>query len=207
MASAGETMGQPIEAPPGMILAGGLSRRMGGGDKGLLPLGGRPLLAHVIARVAPQVPRLALNANGAAARFAGFGLPVRPDPLPGHPGPLAGVLAALDWAAETGAPWVLTVPADTPWLPGDLVPRLILASESADGLALAESDGRVHPVCGLWPVRLRDPLRAALADGTRRIGDWAQAQGAALARFPAGTPEPFANINTPADLAAAEAWT
>lgn len=199
-------MEQPIEAPPGMILAGGLSRRMGGGDKGLAALRGRPLLAHVIDRVAPQVPALALNANGDPARFARFDLEVVPDPLPDHPGPLAGVLAAMRWAASRGAPWVLSVPGDTPWLPGDLVPRLIMAAEEAQGLALAECGGVLHPVCGLWPVRLEARLAADIAGGARRIGDWALAQGAARARFPDGRPDPFANLNTPGDFARAEAW-
>lgn len=197
-------MQQPIEAPPGVILAGGLSRRMGGGDKGLVPLAGRPLLGHVIDRLAPQVPALALNANGDPARFAGFGLDVIPDTLPDHPGPLAGILAAIGWARTRGAPWVLTVPGDTPWLPGDLVPRLIMAAEDADGLALAESGGRLHPVCGLWPVALADRLAADIAAGARRVGDWALSQGAARAPFPSGEPDPFANLNTPEDFARAE---
>ncbi|PHP27802.1 molybdenum cofactor guanylyltransferase MobA [Limimaricola cinnabarinus] len=198
-------MSAPFEAPPGMILAGGLSRRMGGGDKGLRDLSGRPLLAHVIARMAPQLPALALNANGDPARFAPLGLKVVPDPLPGHPGPLAGVLAAMGWAQARGAPWVVTVPGDTPWLPGDLVPRLILASEDSDGIALAECGGRLHPVCGLWPVRLRATLERDIAAGARRIGDWAQRHGAARAAFAEGTPDPFANLNTPEDFARAEA--
>ena len=198
-------MQDPIEAPPGMILAGGLSCRMGGGDKGLMPLHGRPLLRHVIDRISPQVPALALNANGDPARFDALKLDVVPDPLPDHPGPLAGVLAAMGWARARGAPWVLTVPGDTPWLPGDLVPRLILAAETADGLAVAASGSRLHPVCGLWPVRLHDRLATDIAAGTRRIGDWALAQGAARAAFPGGTPAPFANLNTPQDFAEAEA--
>ncbi|WP_341211757.1 molybdenum cofactor guanylyltransferase MobA [uncultured Limimaricola sp.] len=194
-------MSDPFDAPPGMILAGGLSRRMGGGDKSLLPFDGRPLLSHVIDRMAPQLPALALNANGDPTRFARFGLEVVPDPVPDHPGPLAGVLAAMGWAEARGAPWVITVPGDTPWLPGDLVPRLILAGEASGGLAVAESGGRLHPVCGLWPVRLRDRLAADIAAGARRIGDWALSQGAARAGFPTGSPDPFANLNTPADFA------
>lgn len=193
-------MDQPIEAPPGLILAGGMSRRMGGGDKALGDLAGRPLLTHVIERLSPQLPALALNANGDPARFAGFGLDVIPDPLPGHPGPLAGVLAAMGWARARGAAWVLTAPGDTPWLPGDLVPRLIMAAEEGNGLAVAECGGRLHPVCGLWPVTLADRLAADIAAGTRRVGDWALAQGAARAPFPSGDPDPFANLNTPEDF-------
>ncbi|MGR3465753.1 molybdenum cofactor guanylyltransferase MobA [Limimaricola sp.] len=197
-------MDHPIEAPPGVILAGGLSRRMGGGDKGLVEWRGRPLLAHVIDRVSPQVPALALNANGDPARFSQFGLDTIPDPLPGHPGPLAGVLAAMGWARARRAAWVLTVPCDAPWLPGDLVPRLIMAAEEADGLSVATCGGRLHPVCGLWPVRLHDRLASDIAGGARRIGDWALLQGAARAAFPGGTPDPFANLNTPDDLTGAE---
>lgn len=193
-------MPDPFDAPPGMILAGGLSRRMGGGEKGLVPFAGRPLLSHVIDRMAPQLPAIALNANGDPVRFARFGIEVVPDPVPGHPGPLAGVLAAMGWAEAHGAPWVITVPGDTPWLPGDLVPRLILAGEATEGFAVAASGGRLHPVCGLWPVRLRATLAADLAAGARRIGDWALLQGAARAEFPAGSPDPFANLNTPADF-------
>ncbi len=196
-------MTDQMQAPLGVILAGGLSARMGGGDKGLRLLGGRTLLAHVIDRISPQVAGLALNANGDPARFAALGLPVLADPVPDTPGPLAGVLAALDWAAAHGVPHVVTVPGDTPWLPGDLVPRLLLAGETSGGLAIAASAGRVHPVCGLWPVRLRPVLRDALDAGTRRIGDWALAQGAATAEFPTGRVDPFTNLNTPDDLAAA----
>lgn len=199
----------PAPTLPAVILAGGLSRRMGGGDKGLLLLAGRPVLAHVRDRIAPQCGRLALNANGDPARFAGLGLPVLPDALPAGveawPGPLAGVLAALDWAAGLGAAGVVTVASDTPFLPGDLVARLAAAGPFA--LAAGPEDGgpRLHPVCGLWPVSLRDRLAAALAAGERRIGRWAQAQGAAVVVFPAAVPDPFLNLNTPDDLARAEA--
>ena len=190
---------------PGVILAGGKATRMGGGDKGLLRLGGETLLARVIARLEPQCGALALNANGDPARFAGFGLPVLADPLPGHPGPLAGVLAGMDWAADLGAEAVVSVAADTPFFPEDLVARLA----APGGLALAASadeGGRVwrHPTFGLWPVALRHDLRAALGEGLRKIVLWTDLHGAAEVVFP-GDPDPFFNINTPGDLAAAEA--
>lgn len=199
----------PLPRPFGLVLAGGRSRRMGGGDKGLLTLGGRPLLAHVIGRLAPQVGTLALNANGDPARFAAFGLPVEPDGVPDQPGPLAGVLAGLDRAAAEGAAAVVTVAADTPFLPADLVARLEAAA-GPSGFAIAASDGpdgalRLHPTAGLWPVSLREALRAALARGERKVALWAQAQGAAVCPFPSGPADPFFNVNTPDDLAAAEA--
>lgn len=198
-----------MQQPFGVILAGGLSGRMGGGDKTLLPLAGRPLLSHVIERIEPQVAGLALNANGDPARFAGFGLPVLADPVAGHPGPLAGVLAGLDWAAAQGGDSIVTVAADTPFFPGDLVPRLLWAAEGmAAPLALAASraPGGVHlqPTFGLWPVALRDVLRQALAAGTRKVRVWAQEQGAQVAEFPAPGLDPFFNINTPEDLVRAE---
>ncbi|MFP4273401.1 MAG: molybdenum cofactor guanylyltransferase MobA [Paracoccaceae bacterium] len=197
-----------MKQPVGVILAGGLARRMGGGDKGLHDLAGMPVLSHVIERIAPQVAALALNANGDPKRFAEFGLPVLPDPLPDHPGPLAGLLAGLDWAAGRGAETLVTVPSDTPFLPCDLVPRLLLAAEgAASGVAIAATDGpegpRPHPVCGLWPVGLRAPLRVWLAEGKARVGQWAEERAAAEAVFPAEEPDPFFNLNTPEDLAQA----
>jgi molybdopterin-guanine dinucleotide biosynthesis protein A len=187
---------------PGVILAGGLSRRMGGGDKGLLSLAGRPVLAHVIARIQPQVSALALNANGDATRFAALGLPVIADDAADFAGPLAGILAALNWASRTapvsGA--VLTVPADTPFLPRNLVARLA----EAGAPALARSGGRIHPVVGLWPLALRDGLRAALrGEGLRKVEDWTARVGPALVDFEAAPVDPFFNINTPEDLARA----
>ncbi len=182
--------------PPAVILAGGLSRRMGA-EKALLLLAGRPLVAHVALRMAPQAGPLALNANGDPARFAALGLPVLPDPVAGNPGPLAGVLAALDWAAAQGAAGVATVPADAPFLPGDLVARLAAAGP----LAVARSPGGWQGACALWPVALRARLAADLAAGARRVTDWALAQGAAAADFPEDAP--FLNVNTPADLAEA----
>ncbi|MEM7489328.1 MAG: molybdenum cofactor guanylyltransferase MobA [Pseudomonadota bacterium] len=190
--------------PHGVILAGGRATRMGGGDKGRLTVGGLPLIAHVLARIGPQVDRIALNANGDPARWADLGLPVLPDPLPDHPGPLAGVLAGLDWAAGLGCPHIVTAAADTPFLPPDLVPRLLDAA-GPSGLALAatEEDGRTwpQPTFGLWPTALRDDLRAALEHGTRKILHWTDRHAPGLAIFPEAH---FFNINTPDDLARAE---
>jgi molybdopterin-guanine dinucleotide biosynthesis protein A len=193
-------------AIPGLILAGGSARRMGGGDKALLVLAGRPLLAHVVERLAPQVGRLALSANGDPARFAAFGLPVLADGEPAGAGPLAGLLAGLDWAAGLGAGALVTAAVDTPFLPRHLVARLGAAA-GAGGIAVACAPGgggpERHPTAGLWPVALRERLRTDLAAGERRLGAWAEAQGCALARFP--DPDAFFNVNTPDDLARAEA--
>ena len=194
-----------MQQPVGVILAGGLATRMGGGDKGRLMLGGRSLFAHVIDRIAPQVAELALSANGDAARFGDLGLPVLRDSVAGYPGPLAGVLAGLDWAAGQGATHVVSVAADTPFLPEDLVPRLLLAAEGGAPVVMAasEMEGRLvrQPTFGLWSVNLRGDLRDALARGVRKVGQWAGEQGAALAPFPAGRVNPFFNINTAEDLA------
>ncbi|MDU8943517.1 molybdenum cofactor guanylyltransferase MobA [Ovoidimarina sediminis] len=194
----------------GVILAGGLARRMGGGDKSLNILGDIPILDRVIERLRPQVDEILLNANGDPARFAGHGLPVIADPLPDYPGPLAGVLAGLDAAAERGASHIVTVAADTPFFPETLAQRLTAAAEAqATPIALAATpgDGRTirHPTFGLWPVALRDDLRAALQDGTRKVVLWTDRHGAATALFPADPFDPFFNINTPEDLARAEA--
>jgi molybdenum cofactor guanylyltransferase len=192
----------------GVILAGGRATRMGGGDKGLLPLAGRRLIDHVIERLGEQVAGLALNANGDPSRFAEFGLPVLPDSLPDWPGPLAGVLAGLDWAAAEGADAIVTAAADTPFLPGDLVARL-RAAAGPSGLSLAASPdetGRVqrHPTFGLWPVALRDDLRGALTGGLRKIVLWTDGHGAGSAVFPSDPFDPFFNVNTPDDLTLAE---
>lgn len=193
--------------PLGVILAGGKASRMGGGDKGLMALGGSTLLGHVIDRLRPQVAGLALNANGDPARFAAFGLPVLPDSIAGQPGPLAGVLAGLDWAAGQGAEAIVTAAADTPFFPADLVRRLQMAA-SPQGMAIAATPDeanhlRRHPTFGLWPVGLRDDLRAALDGGLRKVALWADRHGAGLAAFSAVPFDPFFNVNTPQDMARA----
>ncbi|WP_372886115.1 molybdenum cofactor guanylyltransferase MobA [Shimia sp.] len=201
-----------MKQPLGVILAGGLSTRMGGGDKGLLQIGGKSILSHVIDRLGPQTAALALNANGDAGRFAETGLPVIADSLGDHPGPLAGVLAGLDWAAQQGADCIVTAAADTPFFPCDLVPRLMLAAEGmTHPLALAASrdaeSGRLwrQPTFGLWPVSLRDDLRAALQGGLRKVVLWTDQHGAKTAEFPVISVDPFFNVNTPQDLAQARA--
>lgn len=187
----------------GIVLAGGRATRMGGGDKALRPLGGQPVLAHVIARLAPQVQALALSANGDPARFAAFGLPVLADPLPGFPGPLAGVLAGLDWAAGRGESALVSVAGDTPFLPPDLVARLQAAGPVALAASPAGGQMRRHPTVALWPVALREALRAALARGEHKVGRFLAEHGARAAEF-AAPPDPFFNINTPEDLARAQ---
>ena len=190
-----------------VVLAGGLARRMGGGDKPLRDLGGRPLLAHVLERLVPQVSVMILNANGDSARFAAWGVPVVADGLPDHPGPLAGILAALDWAAEMrpDLPFVVSAPGDSPFIPRDLVVRLYAAREDAGvPLACARSDGQTHPPIGLWPVALRHDLRAALLGGERKIDRWTARHGVAHADWPIAPYDPFFNANAPEDLAEAE---
>jgi molybdopterin-guanine dinucleotide biosynthesis protein A len=205
----GGAEGANDESIAGVILAGGLSRRMGGGDKALLPLGGRPILAQVIERLRPQVGALALNANGDPARFAAFGLPVLPDSVPGFAGPLAGVLAGMDWAAGLGVGVIATAAADTPFFPRDLVAALAAAMAAAGAplaVAMTEDAERghsPHPTFGLWSVALREDLRAALRDGVRKVVDWTRRHGVAEATFRGG--EPFFIVNTPDDLAHAEA--
>lgn len=196
--------------PLGVILAGGLATRMGGGDKGRLMLGRFSLIDRVIDRFAPQVADLALNANGDATRFADLRLPVLPDSVAEYPGPLAGVLAGLDWAAAQGATHIVTAAADTPFLPQDLVPQLLLAAElQGTSIALAATQDAVRgpmrqPTFGLWPVALRDDLRGALADGIRKVVLWTDRHGAANAVFPGEPFDPFFNVNTPDDLIRAE---
>lgn len=199
----------PLDDPlPAVILAGGLSSRMGGGDKGLLTIGGRSLIAHLLDRLAPQCAPVALNANGDPARFAGLGLPVLPDAMPDRPGPLAGVLAAMDWAAGLGAPAVLTAAGDTPFPPADLTRRLAEAAGTS-GLAIAASPDpqgamRDHPTFALWPVALRDDLRATLAAGQRRVLDFAARHQPGRATWDSRPHDPFFNVNRPEDLARAE---
>ncbi|MBO9430780.1 molybdenum cofactor guanylyltransferase MobA [Sulfitobacter sp. R18_1] len=198
-----------MKQPLGVILAGGQATRMGGGDKGLLPLGQGTLLSSVIDRLEPQVAGLALNANGDAARFSDLGLPVLADSIEGFAGPLAGVLAGLDWAAEQGAEAIVTAAADTPFFPCDLVPRLLLAADGmTHPLALAATPDAKrgsarHPTFGLWPVALRDDLRAALAGGLRKVVLWTEKHDGREALFP--DEAAFFNVNTPEDLAKAEA--
>lgn len=191
----------------GIVLAGGQARRMGGGDKCLRLLAGKPILAHIIARARPQVAALALNANGDPARFAEFGLPVVPDSIADFPGPLAGVLAGLDWAAasQPQASHVASFAGDAPFLPRDLVARLAAALAAGGELACAASGGRAHPVFGLWPVALREALRRALCEeGVRKVDQWTGRFRLATVEFPSGPVDPFFNANRPEDLAEAE---
>ncbi len=191
----------------GVILAGGQATRMGGGDKGLRMVGGQTLLAHVLDRLTPQVDAIVLNANGDPTRFDTFGLPVVADSLPDWPGPLAGVLAGMDWAARIGADAVVSVAADTPFFPRDLVAQL-QAAAGPSGLALAATreGGKLYrqPTFGLWPVALRDDLRAALLGGLRKVVIWTDVHGAGTAEFATDPIDPFFNINTPDDIITAE---
>jgi molybdopterin-guanine dinucleotide biosynthesis protein A len=190
-----------MTGPLGVILAGGLATRMGGGDKGLLPLGDTTIMGLVLKRLRPQVGAVALNANGDPGRFADYGLPVIPDTSDDRSGPLAGVLAGLDWAAAEGAGAIVTAAADTPFLPDDLVVRLAAAAGKS-GLALAATreEGRIirHPTFGLWPMDLRDDLRAALSDGVRKVVVWTDRHEAGIAVF--DDPASFFNVNTPDEL-------
>jgi molybdopterin-guanine dinucleotide biosynthesis protein A len=198
------------DAPPtpGVLLAGGLARRMGGGDKPMRTIGGRTILDRVIARLAPQCDGLVLNANGDLARFAAFGLLVIADTVADFPGPLAGILAALDWAAANrpDVEWMLSAAADCPFLPRDLVARLQQAriAEGAQ-LAVAASAGQTHPVIGLWSVSLREELRHALvAEDIRKIDRWTARYKLATVTWPAEPLDPFFNANTMDDIAEAE---
>ena len=198
-----------MKQPLGVILAGGQATRMGGGDKGLLRLGGQTLLDHVIERLAPQVAEVALNANGDPARFSSLRLPVLADSIAGFVGPLAGVLAGLDWAAARGGDAIVTAAADTPFFPCDLVPQLLLRSEGmTHPLVLAATPDAKrgtarHPTFGLWPVALRDDLRTALNGGLRKVVLWTEQHCGREALFP--QEQAFFNVNTPEDLAQAEA--
>lgn len=190
--------------PPCIILAGGRSSRMGGGDKGLLPLNGKPMLAHVIARIAPQVSTLAINGNGDAGRFRPLGLPVVTDTIADFPGPLAGILAGLVWARahHPGASHVLTVPCDTPFLPRDLVSRLSQdLVQSCAQIAVARDNESVHPVVGLWPLASAAPLALAIQNGARSVQHWLRSNHTCETRFAA---DHFRNINTPGELIVAQ---
>ena len=192
----------------GLVLAGGLARRMGGGDKGLIRIGGATILERALARVGPQCAGLIINANGDPARFARFGLPVVADDVEGFAGPLAGILAGLDWLAAHAPAigWLASVPGDCPFLPRDLVRRLHAARVAAGvPLACAKSGNWRHPVVGLWPVDLRTDLRrAVVAEGLRKIEVWTARHGVALAESPAEPVDPFFNVNTPEDAAQAQ---
>ena len=188
----------------GLVLAGGLARHMGGGDKALIRIGNETILARALARLTPQVSGVVLNANGEPARFAPFGLPVVADSVPDFAGPLAGILAGLDWVAanKPDLEWVASMPGDCPFLPRDLVVRLHEARKAEEKpLACAHSGDWRHPVVGLWPVALRDDLRHAIVDeGLRKIEVWTARHGVALADWPTEPVDPFFNVNTPEDV-------
>jgi molybdopterin-guanine dinucleotide biosynthesis protein A len=198
------------EAPAayGLVLAGGLARRMGGGDKAMIRIGGGTILERALARVAPQCAGMLINANGDPTRFARFGLPVVADDVSGFAGPLAGILAGLDWLAANAPAiaWLASVPGDCPFLPRDLVARLHAARAAAGvPLACAKSGDWRHPVVGLWPVGLREDMRRALVDeGLRKIEAWTARHGVGLADWPAEPVDPFFNVNTPEDAAQAQ---
>jgi len=199
-----------VTAPPtlGLVLAGGLARRMGGGDKALLRIGGATILERVLERLSPQCAAIVLNANGDPARFAFTRLPVVADDVPDFAGPLAGVLAGLDWAAAHApeTEWIVSVPGDCPFLPRDLVARLHGARLArATPLACARSGEWRHPVVGLWPVALRDDLRRALVEEhLHKIEVWTARHGVAIAEWPDSPVDPFFNVNTPDDAARAD---
>jgi molybdopterin-guanine dinucleotide biosynthesis protein A len=193
---------------PGIVLAGGLARRMGGGDKPMRSIAGRTILERVIARLEPQCDRLVLNANGDPARFAAYGLPVIADSVTDFPGPLAGILAGLDWVAahRPDVSWVLSAAADCPFLPRDLVARLHRArAEQNAQAAVAASGGQSHHVIGLWNVALREELRHALVvENVRKVERWAARFSPATVTWPTEPLDPFFNANTAEDLAEAE---
>jgi len=201
-----------IPVPPtlGLVLAGGLARRMGGGDKALLKIGGVTILDRVLATLSGQCVDIVINANGDPGRFADTGCVVVPDTVADHPGPLAGILAGLDWLAEqnNGVEWILSVPGDCPFLPDDLVEKLHMARRKKGAgvpLACARSGEWRHPVVGLWPLALRENLRKSLVeDDMRKIEMWTGQHGVAIADWPIEPVDPFFNVNTPDDVARAE---
>ena len=214
MSKAVQERSEQVSAVTGVLLAGGQSRRMGGGDKGLLEIAGKPMLGHVIGRIKDQVGGMVINANGDPGRFASFGLPVVADTIEGHVGPLAGVLAGMRWSTANApeAGYILTVSTDAPLIPEDLVARLVngLREEPQAAIALASSGGNLHPVIGLWPVRLADDLEAALRDGLRKVLHWTDRHGTvtvdfAFHRLGKREIDPFFNANTPEELDEASA--
>ncbi len=192
----------------GVLLAGGRAKRMGGGDKGLRTLGGRPIMDYIVERVRPQVAALLINANGDPERFSGYGLPVIPDVIEDFAGPLAGVLTGMEWAAanEPQCQWVATFACDAPFAPSDLVARLLAAvEEEGAAMACAASRGRAHPVFGLWPVALAAELRQAMSEeDMRKIDRWTARYNLIEVDFAADPFDPFFNINAPENLAEAE---
>jgi molybdenum cofactor guanylyltransferase len=193
----------------GLVLAGGLARRMGGGDKALIKIGNETILQRALDRLKPQVSDIVLNANGDPARFSSFGLPVVADSVPDFAGPLAGILAGLDWVAanKPSTEWVVSVPGDCPFLPRDLVAKLHEArTREGKALACAHSGDWRHPVVGLWQVALREDLRRAITvEDLRKIEVWTARHGVALANWPVEPVDPFFNVNTPEDVAKATA--
>jgi len=203
-------MTSPVPPTYGLVLAGGLARRMGGGDKARIEIGGVSILDRVLARLSGQCVDIIINANGDAERFADTGCTVVPDNVPDYPGPLAGILAGLDWLAaqDNGVEWLLSVPGDCPFLPDDLAERLHAARVKMGAgvpLACARSGEWRHPVIALWPLALRQNLRKALVDeDLRKIEVWTARHGVAVADWPAEPVDPFLNVNTPQDAAQAE---
>lgn len=196
--------------PAGVLLAGGVASRMGGDDKSLRMLAGHPILAHVIARIGPQVQTLILNANGDPARFAEWGLPIAADAISDYPGPLAGIHAGMRWAQEHHPEIadIVSIPTDTPFLPTDLIERLEAVREAQGAeIVVASSAGQAHPVVAIWPVRLAAELyRLVTEDGMRRVTDFARRYTVAYADFPVNGIDPFFNVNRPGDLEAAQSF-
>lgn len=197
----------PTQAPFALILAGGRARRMGGGDKGLQMVGGRTIFSRIFERIAPQAARITINANGDISRLRDLGLEIIPDTIPDYAGPLAGVLAGLDWMAKThpGKAHLLTVPCDCPFLPRDLAAKLVAArNQSGLPLACAHSGDFSHPAIALWPVDLREDLRKALRDEQlHKVQLWQRRHGCAEASWPVAPFDPFLNVNHPDDVARA----
>ncbi len=195
----------------GLLLAGGQSRRMGGGDKCLLRFGTETLLSHVAGRLAPQVSRLLLNANGDPSRFSDFGLPVISDSVEGYAGPLAGILSGLIWVRQNDPDvrWIVSAATDTPFFPSNLVAKLYESVNTYPAIAIAASDGKPQPVFGLWPTALAEDLDKSLRTGTRKVLDWCDRHSTLFVEFPYMITggyqlDPFFNTNKPEDLKEAE---